>query len=77
MQQNRTLRGVLFLCLGVLLFSIQDAIVKKVSGSYALTEVVTIRCIVSFPILLALVGWETGFRALRSKNLGVLLIRRF
>ena len=75
MQQNRTIRGVLFLCAGVLLFSIQDAIVKAVSGSYALTEVVTIRALVSFPILLGLVMWETDLKALRSKNLGILIVR--
>lgn len=75
MQQNRTITGVLFLCAGVLLFSIQDAIVKAVSGSYALTEVVTIRALVSFPILLGLVIWEADLRALRSKNLRILIIR--
>ncbi len=77
MQQNRTIRGVLFLCAGVLLFSIQDAIVKGVSGSYALTEVVTIRALVSFPILLRLVMWETDLKALRSKNLAILIVRSF
>lgn len=66
--QNRTLMGVLSLCLGVFVFSTQDAIVKSVSGSYALTEVVSIRCIVSMPILLAMVWWEAGPRALVSRN---------
>lgn len=75
MQQNRTLLGVVFLCVGVLLFSIQDAIVKAVSGSYALTEVVTIRALVSFPILFGLVRWESGLGALRSKNWRILVVR--
>lgn len=75
MQQNRTMRGVVFLCLGVLLFSIQDAIVKSVSGSYALTEVVTIRALVSFPILLGMVWWEAGLGALLSRNMSILVVR--
>ena len=36
-------RGIFYLCLGVLVFSLQDAIVKQVSGGYALTQVVFIR----------------------------------
>lgn len=73
--QNKTMLGVVYLCLGVLVFSVQDAIVKAVSGSYALTEVVTIRCVVSVPILLALVGWEAGLPALLSRNLKPLIWR--
>lgn len=73
--QNRTLLGVVYLCLGVLVFSLQDAIIKSVSGSYALTEVVTIRCVVSVPILLAMVQWEVGIKALLSPNYKVLINR--
>lgn len=73
--QNRTMLGVVYLCLGVLVFSLQDAIIKSVSGSYALTEVVTIRCVVSVPILLAMVQWEAGIRALRSPNYKALVYR--
>ncbi len=42
----------------VFVFSLQDAVIKSVSGAYALTEVVSIRCLVSAPILLAFVWWE-------------------
>ena len=49
---SRNLAGVLSLCLGVMIFSLQDAIIKAVSGDYPLTQVVSIRCIVSAPILL-------------------------
>nr|WP_316653642.1 DMT family transporter [uncultured Gellertiella sp.] len=73
--QNRTMLGVLFLCIGVLVFSLQDAIIKKVSGSYALSEVVSIRCLVSVPILFVIVHWEAGLSALRSRNFRALLFR--
>jgi drug/metabolite transporter (DMT)-like permease len=68
-------RGILYLCLGVLVFSVQDAIIKRVSGGYALTEVVFIRSCVAAPILLALVQRESGWRAIFSSSLGLLTLR--
>jgi hypothetical protein len=66
--QNRATLGILYLCLGILIFSLQDAIIKAVSGDYPLTEVVSTRCFVSAPILLALVHVETGLKALFSRE---------
>lgn len=68
-------RGILYLCLGVLVFSLQDAIIKRVSGGYALTEVVFIRSCVAAPILLALVHRESGWRTIFSSALGLLTLR--
>jgi drug/metabolite transporter (DMT)-like permease len=68
-------RGILYLCLGVLVFSVQDAIIKRVSGGYPLTEVVFIRSCVAAPILLALVQRESGWRAIFSSSLGLLTLR--
>jgi len=62
--QNRPLRGILYLCLGVFVFSLQDAVIKQVSGAYPLTEVVVIRSLVAIPILLTLVQLEVGWRAI-------------
>ena len=62
--QNNTARGILYLCLGVFVFSMQDAIIKRVSGAYPLTEVVCIRSLVGMPLLLALVQHEVGWRAI-------------
>ena len=64
--QNRAALGIGYLCLGILVFSLQDAIIKAVSGNHALTEVVAIRCLVSAPILLCLVHFEGGLRSLIS-----------
>ena len=68
-------RGIFYLCLGVLVFSLQDAIVKQVSGGYALTQVVFIRSCVSVPILLWLVQREEGWRAIFASRLGALSVR--
>ncbi|MEO8856832.1 MAG: DMT family transporter [Burkholderiaceae bacterium] len=66
--QNQPLRGVVCLCLGVFVFSLQDAVVKRVSGDYSLTLVVVIRSLVAIPILLAMVQREVGWRAIFSPD---------
>ena len=74
---NRTLTGILALCLGVAVFSFQDPIIKLVSGDYPVTEVMAIRCIVSLPILLTIVHLDVGLGALFSGRLGLLTLRGF
>lgn len=75
--QNNSARGILYLCFGVFIFSLQDAIIKQVSGGYALTQVVCIRSCIGFPILLVLVQKEVGWRALWSKDVMNLALRAF
>lgn len=66
--QNRTLVGILCLCLGVLVFSIQDALIKAVAGTYPVGEALFIRAIVALPILLVIVHRDVGLAALASPN---------
>jgi drug/metabolite transporter (DMT)-like permease len=73
--QNRTTLGAAFLCLGVFVFSIQDAIIKQVSHSYSVTEVVSIRSLVALPILAGIVHAEAGFRAILSPRFWWLALR--
>jgi drug/metabolite transporter (DMT)-like permease len=73
--QNNAARGILFLCVGLFVFSLQDAIIKQVSGGYALTQVVCIRSCVGIPILLAMVQREAGWRALFAGGMGALVLR--
>jgi drug/metabolite transporter (DMT)-like permease len=73
--QNQPAKGILYLCCGVFVFSLQDAIIKQVSGGYSLTEVVCIRSCVGLPILLALVHRDVGWRALLSPHLVPLALR--
>jgi drug/metabolite transporter (DMT)-like permease len=70
-------QGILFLCLGVLIFTIQDAIIKEISGSYPVTQVVAIRSLVALPLLAGIVQAETGFRAILSPRAGWLTLRAF
>ena len=70
---NQTVAAVGYLCLGILVFSLQDLILKDLSGTYPVTQAMTIRSVVALPLLLALVQ-VGGFR-LRSANLGWLALR--
>lgn len=73
--RNNLLRGIACLCLGVLVFSLQDPIIKAVSARYPVTEVMAVRCIVAFPILLAIVHGEAGLGAILSGRTGFLILR--
>lgn len=72
---NRSLLGIAFLCLGVLVFSLQDAVIKAVSGEYPVTEAVAIRSLVGLPIMLAIVHMEVGIRHIRSPRFPSLVLR--
>lgn len=75
--QNRAALGIAYLCLGVLVFSLQDAVIKAVSGDYPLTQVVSIRCIVATPLLLAMVHFESGIKSIFSRDFVPLIGRAF
>ncbi len=68
-------RGIWFLCAGVFVFSLQDAVVKQVSGDYPLTQVVCIRSLVAIPILLVMVQFEAGWRSIFSSEFRLLTAR--
>src|SRR5688572_18330329 len=72
---NRNLVGIASLCLGVFIFSTQDAIIKAVSADYAVTQAIVTRSIVAFPILLLFVHWEGGIRQILSPRFWALSFR--
>lgn len=68
--------GILCLCAGATIFSIQDVVIKLMSGGYPLSEVLTVRCLVAcVPLAVLLKFGGGGLRALKSGRLGLLLIR--
>ena len=73
--QSDAARGIRLLCAGVFVFSLQDAVVKQVTGNYPLTEVMTIRSIVAIPILLVMVQLEAGWRAIFTPQFRSLVLR--
>lgn len=73
--RNRNLLGMASLCLGALVFSIQDVIIKSLSGDHAVTLAIVIRCVVAFPLLVVMAHMEAGLARLWSRNLGVMILR--
>ena len=72
---NNRLIGIASLVVGIFVFSTQDAIIKTLSGDYAVTQAVVVRCIVSFPILLFFVHLEGGLRQIVSRRFRALSLR--
>ncbi|MSP83596.1 MAG: EamA family transporter [Alphaproteobacteria bacterium] len=72
---RRQLQGILSLCVGVFVFSLQDIVIKRVSGDYPVHEVMVIRSLAAMPFLLAIVHFEVGLRALRTSKVGLILAR--
>ena len=73
--KTRNLIGIGSLALGVFVFSIQDAILKGLSGDHAVTLAIVIRSIVGLPILLVMVHFESGLKRLFSPNWKLLVLR--
>ena len=73
--RNQSLVGILSLCAGVFIFSIQDAILKGMSGDHAVTLAIVLRSIVGLPILLVMVAYTNGLGALKTKRWGLLIAR--
>lgn len=69
------LAGILYLCAGAFVFSLQDVVIKWISGAYPITQVLTTRCIVAIGPLLLLLAWDGGIKGLRTRRLGLLLLR--
>jgi drug/metabolite transporter (DMT)-like permease len=72
---RRNLYGSACLCAGVLVFSLQDAILKGISDDYAITQAMVIRSVVALPLLALFIRFETGLAALKSRRFGGVLLR--
>jgi drug/metabolite transporter (DMT)-like permease len=68
------IRGMLSVAFGVSIFSLQDAIVKGLSGTYPVHEIVVLRSLVALPVLVA-VAFVVDGKAPRLHRLGLHLVR--
>jgi drug/metabolite transporter (DMT)-like permease len=75
MRTNRNALGIAALVLGVMVFSMQDAILKSISHNYAVTFAIAARCVVALPILLVFAHFDGGLARLRSPVAGPLILR--
>ncbi len=67
--------GITSLVAGIFVFSVQDTIIKQVSGGHAVTLAIFLRSIVSFPILIAMVHYESGLRSIITPKAPMLILR--
>ena len=73
--QNKQWQGIGFVTLGICLFSLQDVIVKQISGNYPVQELVFIRSIIALGLLLATAKFNGGLGQLRTTQLRQHLLR--
>ena len=74
---NERLRGVICVAAAALIYTLQDVIIKLLSGRYPLPEALAIRCLVGFLPLLVLVHFDGGLGRLRIRWTRGLLLRGF
>ena len=65
---DQRVKGIGCLVLGIAIFSLQDVILKFLSGGYPIHEALTIRSLTALPVLLAMVLWDGGLRALATRR---------
>ena len=73
--QDAPLRGIMFLMFGIAAFSIQDVIIKHLSGDYSVHQIVMIRSLVALPILVVVAHVEGGIGRLRTRRLPLHIAR--
>jgi drug/metabolite transporter (DMT)-like permease len=72
---ERPVAGIVYLVVGIAVFSVQDLIIKLISDLYPVHEALAIRGLVALPILLALVAMTGGLSRLGSRSWLVLALR--
>src|SRR6056297_986197 len=73
--QNRPGLGIFFIVLGVLAISINDMLIKALSGGYPLHEMVFFRSSIGIVFSLMLVQLEGGWRILKTDTPWLHLLR--
>ena len=69
-RSNERLQGILFLCAGAMIFTIQDVIIKWISDEDAVTQILATRSLVAFAPLFILLHLDGGLRGVNGRRLG-------
>ncbi|HEY6919955.1 MAG TPA: DMT family transporter [Tabrizicola sp.] len=78
MQLSATQRGILALVVGIAVFSLQDVILKRLSGEYPLYQAMIIRSLTAVPLLLIIVRVLDGrLSTITTPNWGWMFARGF
>jgi drug/metabolite transporter (DMT)-like permease len=74
---RNNLVGIASLSAGTLVFSLQDTVIKAISGEHSVTLAIVLRAVVAFPILTVMVIMAGGLRQLETPHWPMLLGRGF
>lgn len=72
---GQTAKGIAYLIAGIAVFSLQDLILKLLSGGYPLHQAMVLRSLTAIPFLLLLVHWEGGLRSLLTPGTRAMIRR--
>ena len=73
--QNNPTVGIVFILLGMFCISINDMLIKHLSGAYPLHQMVFVRSAIGILFSLLMVQFEGGFAILRTRTPGLHLLR--
>lgn len=72
---NRPALGIALICFGILAISINDLLIKLLSGGYPLHQMVFVRSAIGLIFTFGFLFWEGGLRLLRTDQPGLHLLR--
>jgi len=72
-----TLRGIFFLLLALLIFTVQDAIVKYLTERHEVLQILTWRTLIVVCILGCIAKYKLGWRFLKTDRRALMLLRGF
>jgi drug/metabolite transporter (DMT)-like permease len=75
MMVSNRLKAIFWLIAGVFTFSLQDIVIKTVSGSYPVHQVIVVRCLAALPFIMILIHRAGGLKMLNSPRRGALILR--
>jgi drug/metabolite transporter (DMT)-like permease len=85
-QSNNRLRGIAFMIAAVFIFSIMDALMKRLSAHYAPLQIACLRSLSSFVFLILPIAWQRSWVNLRASEpmlhavrgvLGIIMLATF
>ena len=65
---QQTNRGIMYLLGAIVIFSLQDVIIKFISDDFAVHQVFFLRCLLALPLVVIIARFTDGVTALRAHN---------
>lgn len=72
---NRPGLGILFICIGILAISVNDLLIKLLSGGYPLHQMIFVRSAIALCFTFGFLFWEGGLSLLKTRSPGLHALR--